>query len=59
MRSAYEAGGTKKGAGSLGRRPGPRPEAGCRKQGQGVRTQDRLQTQPGPMNPMRREGNKS
>jgi len=41
------------------RRPGPGPRAGCRKQGQGVRTQARLQTQPGPMDPERREGTKT
>jgi len=36
-----------------------RPEAGCRKQGQGVRIQDQLQTQPGLMDSVRREVTKS
>ncbi|TNN56688.1 hypothetical protein EYF80_033115 [Liparis tanakae] len=43
-----EAGGTEKEAWPLGKEARCRPEAGCRKQGQGVRTQDQLPTQPLP-----------
>jgi len=58
MRLAFEAGSTKKEAGALGKRPGPGQglDAGSRGKESGPRSQDQLQTQPGPMDPMRREG---
>jgi len=48
----------KEGGRAVGKEARSRPGAGCRKQGQGVRTQD-LQTQPGPKDPIRREGTKT
>jgi len=48
----------KEGGRAIGKEARPRSEAGCRKQGQGGRTQDQLQTQPGPMDPRRQEGTK-
>ncbi|TNN63373.1 hypothetical protein EYF80_026395 [Liparis tanakae] len=50
-----EAGGTEKETGPLGRRPGlgQRLDAGSRGKESGTRTQDQLQTQPGPTDPVR------
>jgi len=55
MRSVFEAGGTQKEAGPLGRRPGPGQKLDVRL----ARTQDQLQTQPGPIDPVGREGTKT
>jgi len=44
---------------AIGKETRSSPGAGCRKQGQAVRSQDQLQTQLGPMDPMRWEGTKT
>jgi len=68
--TAKEAGGITKEAGpmrhkgqpwsqkALRKEARPRPEAVCRMQAR-LKSQDRLQTQPGPVDPVRREGTKT